>query len=177
MVPDPEKTETIYQARVFRLCRETVKLPNGVSATLDIIHHPGSSAIVPLLPDGRVVMTRQYRQPLRDFLWEIPAGTLNPGEDPLECAKRELVEEVGYQARQLAKLAEIITAPGYCDERVHIYLATELEPASQNLDSDEVLEVAHVPLDETLLMIRDGRIRDAMTIVGLLLVPNGGLHT
>ncbi|NIS72515.1 MAG: NUDIX domain-containing protein [Proteobacteria bacterium] len=176
MVPDPEKTETIHETRVFRLCRETVILPNGVLATLDIIHHPGSSAIVPLLPDNRVVMTRQYRQSLRDSLWEIPAGTLNPGEDPLECAKRELVEEVGYEASQLTKLLEIITAPGYCDERVHIYLATGLEPAAQNLDQDEVLEVTLLSLDETLLMIRDGRIQDAMTIVALLLVSNGRMH-
>ncbi len=173
MVWEPEKSETIYQARVFRLCRETVTLPSGVLATLELIHHPGSSAIVPLLPNNQVVMIKQYRQSLRDFIWEIPAGTLDPGEDPLECAKRELIEEVGYKARHFQKLTEIVAAPGYCDERIHIYLATGLEPVSQHLDHDEVLEVFHLDLDETLLMIRDGRIQDGMTIVGLLLVSIG----
>ncbi len=170
MVPDPEKVETIYEARVFRLCRETVTLPGGVKTTLDVIHHPGSSAIVPLLHENQVVMIKQYRHSLRDFIWEIPAGTLDPGEDPLECARRELIEEVGYRAKKFKKLGEIIAAPGYCDEKIHLYLATELEPASQSLDHDEVVEVVHLPLEETLHMIRDGRIQDAMTIIGLLTV-------
>lgn len=170
MSSDPEKVETIYQARVFRLCRETVTLPNGVTTTLDVIHHPGSSAIVPLLPDDQVVMIKQYRHSLRQFLWEIPAGTLDPGENPLECARRELIEEAGYQANHFEKLTEIVPAPGYTDERIHIFLATDLAPVPQNLDKDEVLEVALLPLDETLAMIRDGRIQDALTVIGIFLV-------
>lgn len=170
MSSDPEKVETIYQSRVFRLCRETVTLPNGVTTTLDVIHHPGSSAIVPLLPDDQVVMIKQYRQSLRQFLWEIPAGTLDPGENPLECARRELIEEAGYQANHFEKLTEIVPAPGYTDERIHIFLATDLAPVPQNLDKDEVLEVALLPLDETLAMIRDGRIQDALTVIGIFFV-------
>ena len=166
----PLKTETIYQARVFRLCRETVSLPNGVTTTLDVIRHPGSSAIVPLLSDDQVVMIKQYRHSLRKYLWEIPAGTLNPGEDFLQCARRELKEEAGYQADHFEKLTEILPAPGYSDEVIEIFLASDLRPAPQSLDQDEVLEVALLPLDKTLAMIRDGRIQDAMSIIGLFLV-------
>lgn len=168
-----EKAETIHQAKVFRLCRETVTLPTGVTATLDVIHHPGSSATVPLLPDDQVVMIKQYRHSLRQSIWEIPAGTLNPGENPLECARRELIEEAGYEATHFEKLTEILTAPGYSDERIHIFLASDLRPVPQDLDKDEVLEVVRLPMDETLAMIRDGRIQDAMTIVGLLLASIG----
>jgi ADP-ribose pyrophosphatase len=170
MGPASQKIETIYQAKVFRLCRETVTLPNGVTTTVDVIHHPGSSAVVPLLADGRVVMIRQYRHSLRRFLWEIPAGTLNPGEDYLQCARRELVEEVGYQAHHFEELTEILSAPGYSDERIQIFLARNLEHVPQNLDKDEVLEVVPLPLNETLAMIRDGEIQDALTVIGLLLL-------
>jgi ADP-ribose pyrophosphatase len=166
----PRKSQTIYQARIFRLCRETVALPNGVTATLDVIHHPGSSAIVPLLPDDQVVMIRQYRHSLRQFLWEVPAGTLDPGEDFLECARRELIEETGYHANHFEELTDILPAPGYSDERIRIFLARDLEPVPQKLDEDEVLEVARVPLNETRAMIEDRRIQDAMTIIGLFLV-------
>jgi ADP-ribose pyrophosphatase len=169
MGSDSKEAKTIHEARVFRLCQETVTLPNGVTTTLDVIHHPGSAAIVPLLPEGQVVMVRQYRHSVRQFLWEIPAGTLNPGEDFLECARRELAEETGYRANQFEKLTEIMTAPGYCDERIQIFLATGLEPVSQNPDTDEVIEVTRSPLAETLTMIRTGEIQDAMTIVGLYL--------
>ena len=170
MCSNLEKAELIYQSRVFRLCRERTTLPNGVTTTLDLIHHPGSSAVVPLLPDRQVVMLNQYRHSVQQFLWEIPAGTLNPGEDPLEGAKRELMEEAGYRANHFEKLTEILPAPGYTDERIHIFLAGELEPVPQNLDTDEVLEVAHLNFEETLSMIRSGAIQDALTIVGLLLV-------
>jgi ADP-ribose pyrophosphatase len=170
MDSNPLKSETIYQARVFRLCRETVTLPNGVTATLDVIHHPGSSAVVPLLPDGEVVMIRQYRHSLRQFLWEVPAGTLDPGEGFLECARRELIEETGYRAKHFEELTEILPAPGYSDERIRIFSASDLEPAPRKLDKDEVLEVAHLPLSETRAMIEDGRIQDAMTVIGLFLL-------
>jgi ADP-ribose pyrophosphatase len=164
------EAETIYEARAFRLCRETATLPNGVTATIDLVHHPGSSAVVPLLPDNRVVMIKQYRHALRGFLWEIPAGTLDPGEDFLQCARRELIEEAGYQAEDFERITEILPAPGYSDERVQIFLARNLQPAPQRLDEDEVLEVAPLPIGETLAMVKEGRIQDAMTIIGLLLV-------
>ncbi len=167
---DSISSETIYQARVFSLCRESVILPNGVEASLDIIHHPGAAAIVPLLPGNQVVMIRQYRHAIRQFLWEIPAGTLNPGEDPIECARRELVEEAGYRANHFEKLIEVFTAPGYSDEKIHIFLATDLEPAIQDLDQEEIIEVAQMPLERTLDMIGEGAIQNGMTIVGLSLL-------
>ena len=166
----PQKVETIYESRVFRLCRETATLPNGVTTTLDVIHHPGSSAVVPLLPNGRVVMIRQYRHSLKEFLWEIPAGTLDPEEGFVECARRELAEEAGYRANRFEKLTEILPAPGYSDERAQIFMATDLVPMPQNLDQDEVLEVDILPLEKTLTMVKDERIQDALTIIGLLFV-------
>jgi len=173
MVSRVEWEETIHQGRVFRLSRERVILPNGVKADFDVIHHPGSSAIVPLLPDDRVVMVKQYRQSVGEFLWEIPAGTLDPGENPLECAKRELIEEAGYRAGHWDKLIEILPAPGYTDERIHLFSARDLQPAPQNLDRDEVLEVVQLSRGEALAMIEDGRIQDALTIVGLFRVLTG----
>jgi ADP-ribose pyrophosphatase len=101
------------------------------------------------------------------FLWEVPAGTINTGESPIECAKRELPEEVGYRARSFRELGEIIPVPGYSDEHIHIFLATGLTPGLQNLDADEVLDVKPVPLQETLEMIKRGEIRDAKTIISL----------
>jgi ADP-ribose pyrophosphatase len=172
----PHKTETIYEARVFRLCRETTVLPNGKTVTLEIIRHPGSSAVVPLLPDGRVAMIRQYRQSTRDYLWEIPAGTRDPGEGFLDCAKRELMEEAGFRANHLEKLTEILPAPGYSDERIQIFLAHDLNPVPQNLDADEVLDVSPLPLKEALDMVRDGRVQDGLTMIGLLFAANRVSH-
>jgi ADP-ribose pyrophosphatase len=170
MVSRVEWKKTIHQGRVFRLCRERVILPNGVKADFDVIHHPGSSAIVPLLSDDQVVMVKQYRQSVGKFLWEIPAGTLDPGEGPLECARRELIEETGYRAGHWEKIIEVLPAPGYTDERIHVFSASDLQPAPQNLDKDEVLEVVQLSRGETLTMIKDGRIQDALTIIGLFLV-------
>jgi ADP-ribose pyrophosphatase len=173
MVSRVEWEKTIHQGRVFRLCRERAILPNGIQADFDVIHHPGSSAIVPLLSHDQVVMVKQYRQSIGEFLWEIPAGTLDPEEDPLECARRELIEEAGYRARHWQKLIEILPAPGYTDERIHLFSARDLQPVPQNLDQDEVLEVVQLSRNETLSMIRDGRIQDALTIIGLFLVLPG----
>jgi ADP-ribose pyrophosphatase len=175
MVSRVEWKKTIHQGRVFRLCRERVILPNGVKADFDVIHHPGSSAIVPLLSDDQVVMVKQYRQSVGKFLWEIPAGTLDPGEGPLECARRELIEETGYRAGHWEKIIEVLPAPGYTDERIHVFSARDLQPAPQNLDKDEVLEVVQLSRGEALAMIQDGRIQDALTIIGLFLVLTG-LH-
>jgi ADP-ribose pyrophosphatase len=175
MVSRVEWKKTIHQGRVFRLCRERVILPNGVKADFDVIHHPGSSAIVPLLSDDQVVMVKQYRQSVGKFLWEVPAGTLDPGEGPLECARRELIEETGYRAGHWEKIIEVLPAPGYTDERIHVFSARDLQPAPQNLDKDEVLEVVQLSRGEALAMIQDGRIQDALTIIGLFLVLTG-LH-
>ncbi|NIS60950.1 MAG: NUDIX domain-containing protein [Proteobacteria bacterium] len=157
----------LYKGKVICLSKERLTLPNGETTELEVIRHPGAAAIVPLLADHRVVMIKQYRHAVGQFLWEVPAGTINPGESPIECAKRELPEEVGYRAHAFQELGEIFPVPGYSDEHIHIFLATGLVPGRQNLDADEVLDVKPIPLEETLGMIKRGEIRDAKTIIAL----------
>jgi len=159
----------LHRGRVFTLVREKVLLSNGSTVDLDLIRHPGAAAMVPLTQDHSLILIRQYRHAVGDFLWEIPAGTLNPSEKPLECAKRELIEEIGYSAARWEKLGEIIPVPGYSDERIHIFLATELDPARQNLDPDEILDVHQIPLEKAFEMIEDGAIQDSKTISSLFL--------
>ena len=159
----------IYKGRVFLLVRENVTLDNGATADLEYVEHPGAAAIVPLAANGEVVLIRQYRHALKGYIWEIPAGTLNPGEPVADCARRELTEETGLAAAAWEKIGEITPVPGYSDERVHLFLAWGLTPARQALDADEVLAVHRVPLPEALGMIERGEIQDAKTICGLLL--------
>ncbi|MCS6286836.1 MAG: NUDIX hydrolase [Nitrospira sp.] len=160
-------TRQIYKGRVVTLNIETVALPNGVTVDLETIRHPGASAVVPLKDDGTVVLIRQFRHAAGGYIYEIPAGKLNPGEDPLSCAARELEEEIGYRASSFALLSSILTAPGFADEVIHVYKATGLIPGRQQLDRDEVLEVIEMPLAEAIRKIEDGTIRDSKTIVGL----------
>jgi len=161
--------QPIHTGRVFELQKENITLPNGITLDIEIIRHPGASAIVPVSTDGSVVLIRQYRHAVGGFIWEVPAGTLNKGETPLACAQRELVEETGFSAKVFYKLGEIVPVPGYSDERIHLFLAKGLEPARQNLDRDELLDVHQVPFDETIDMIKRGAIVDGKTIAGLLL--------
>jgi ADP-ribose pyrophosphatase len=160
---------SLYQGRVFLLVKENVTLDNGATADLEYVEHPGAAAIVPLSDAGEVVLVRQYRHALKQYIWEIPAGTLDPGEPVADCARRELAEETGLAAAVWEKLGEITPVPGYSDERVHIYLARELTPARQALDVDEVLAVHRMPMGAALGMIERGEIQDAKTICGLLL--------
>ena len=157
----------IYKGTVVTLNVDTVRLPNGHMIDLEVIRHPGASAVVPLKDDGTVVLIRQFRHAANGFIYEIPAGKLHPKEDPLACAARELEEEIGYKAGHFQLLSSIFTAPGFADEVIHVYLATELTVGTQNLDQDEVLEVVEMPLREAIAKIEDGTIRDAKTIVGL----------
>lgn len=163
-------TERVYSGKVLKLDRDTVELPNGKTTRLEILRHPGASAVVPMKDDGTVVLIRQLRHAAGGFIYEIPAGKLDHHEDPLVCAARELEEEVGYRAGALTLLTSIWTAPGFTDEVIHIYRASGLEPGNQNLDQDEVLEIVEWPLKEALAKIQDGTIRDAKTIIGLQLV-------
>ncbi len=160
---------TLHKGRVFSLVKEKIRLENGVTVDLDIIRHPGAAAMVPLTKDNTLLMIRQYRHATGGFIWEIPAGTLDPDETPLECAKRELVEEIGYSANAWHKLGEITPVPGYSDERIHIYCATDLSPARQNLDRDEILHVHEVRFDEAVKMVQRGEIEDAKTLSGLFM--------
>lgn len=158
----------LYRGRVFGLEREEVVLGTGGTVRLDVIRHPGASAVLPLTGDQQLVMVRQYRHAVGGFIWEIPAGTLNPGEDPVACAHRELAEETGFSARGMEKIGEITPLPGYSDERVHLFVAFDLVEAEQRLDEDEWLEVRRLPLDTVMGMVREGVIQDGKTLCALL---------
>lgn len=160
---------TLHEGRVFTLSREHVTLENGFTTDLDIIRHPGAAAVVPFLDPGTIVLLRQYRHAVSEFLWEIPAGTLAPGEAPFACAQRELTEETGYTALTWHPLGVIVPVPAYSDERIHLYLAMDLLPVAQELDRDEILEVHRLPLDRALEMAKDGEIYDSKTLSGLFL--------
>ena len=162
----------IYSGKVLILNMETVSLPNGATTDLEIIRHPGASAVVPMKENGTVILIRQFRHAAGGFIYEIPAGKLHKGEDPKVCAARELEEEVGYRVSEenLEYLTSIFTAPGFTDEVIHIYKATGLEKGRQQLDQDEVLEILEWPLEKAIAEIRNGTIRDAKSIIGLQMV-------
>ena len=160
----------IFSGKVVTLDIDTVTLPNGLTIDLEIVRHPGAAAVVPVKENGIVVLIKQFRHAAGGFIYEIPAGKLHPGEDPMQCAARELEEEIGYIAGRLEPLTSIFTAPGFTDEVIHIYKATGLTAGRQQLDRDEVLEVREIPLKEAITMVEAGTIRDAKTIVGLQLV-------
>jgi len=157
----------IYGGRVVDLNLETVTLPNGTTIELELIHHPGAAAVVPMRDEKTIFMIRQYRYAAGGYLLEIPAGTLRPNEDPKDCAARELEEEIGFRASLLEPVITFFTTPGFTNEVIHIFKATGLTPGKQNLDHDEVIEVIQLPLERALAQIRDGKIRDGKTIVGL----------
>lgn len=167
----------VYTGKVVTLNVDTVQLPNGVTVDLETIRHPGAAAVVPMKDDGAVVLIRQFRHAAGGFIYEIPAGKLSPGEDPLQCAARELEEEVGYRAASFELLSSIFTAPGFADEVIHVYKATGLIKGRQQLDQDEVLEIVEMPLTAAMERIVDGTIRDGKTIVGLQAVYIRGLKT
>jgi ADP-ribose pyrophosphatase len=164
------KSKHVFTGKVLTLNIDTVTLPNGFTVDLEIVRHPGAAAVVPLKDNGTVVLIKQFRHAAGGFIYEIPAGKLHPGEDPMHCAARELEEEIGYVAGRLELLTSILTAPGFTDEVIHIYKATGMTAGRQHLDRDEVLEVLEISLEEAIKMIKAGTIRDAKTIVGLRLV-------
>jgi ADP-ribose pyrophosphatase len=138
-------------------------------AQRDVVRHPGAVAIVALTDDGRICLVRQYRTALGRVTVEIPAGKLDPGEDPLECANRELLEETGMRAERMAFLTTIATGVGFCDELIHMYMATGLSFAASDPDADEFINVDLVPLDELIDAVLDGRIEDCKTVTGALI--------
>ncbi len=157
----------VKSGRVFEFFTDTVTLPNGITLDMEIIRHPGAAAVVPLMADGSVLLLKQYRHAVDGFIWEIPAGTLEQGEDPYQCACRELAEETGYRARHMEKLTAITPLPAYSNERIHLFLATGLEKTAQNLDADELLSVHRVDWHRAIDMIASGDIQDAKTIAAL----------
>jgi ADP-ribose pyrophosphatase len=163
--PDPPE----YRGRIVRVRRERYRLPGGREIGLDVVRYRNVATVVPLLPDGRVVLLRQLRPIVGATLWELPAGTIEPGESPEACARRELAEEAGYGAGRLEPLGEAWADPGFTDERIVLFVARELTPAPREPDPDEhIVDVAPVPLAEAYRMIEAGEILDAGTLIGLL---------
>ncbi|HZN62511.1 MAG TPA: NUDIX hydrolase [Planctomycetota bacterium] len=157
----------VFRGRILALHERDVLLPNGRTATLSIVDHPGAVAIVPVHANGDVVLLRQFRVAAGGEIWEIPAGTRETGEPPARTARRELAEETGLRARQWTRLGEFFTAPGFCTELMTVYLARGLEPAAADRDPDEILRPRRLPFREALRMADRGLIRDAKTIAGL----------
>lgn len=159
--------ETIYDGPIFDVRRDRVR-EDSTEYERDVIVHPGSAVIIPLFDDGTVALVRQYRHPAGKYLLEIPAGSLDsPDEDPLEGAKRELEEEIGFRAGKVTKLAEFYVSPGFLTEKMHVFVATDMVETQQNLDHDEFVEVIRIPLETAVKMARSGEIEDAKTIIGL----------
>ncbi len=158
---------SIYQGRVIDLDVETVRLPNGNRAEIEVVRHRGAAAVVPLLPDGRVVLLKQYRHAGGGVLVEVPAGRLEPNEAPEVCAARELAEETGYRADEFVFLQSILTTPGFSNERIHLFLARGLRPGPPALEFDECIAPWIVPLPEALNAVTSGTIVDAKTIAAL----------
>jgi len=161
--------EQVFDGALLKVHRDRVRLPDGSPGTREYIRHPGAVGIVALFDDGRLVLERQFRYPHgREFI-EIPAGKLEPGEPPLETARRELLEETGYSAGEWSRLGVIHPSIAYTDEAIELFIARKLEKRQRSLDQGEFLEVLIVPLKEALAMIRDGRITDAKTVAAILL--------
>jgi ADP-ribose pyrophosphatase len=161
-------SKCVFTGRVFDVTIDTVR-EGEKTYVREVVHHPGSAVIVPVLEDGAIALVRQYRHPAVRYLLELPAGTLNQKERPEEGAGRELEEELGLVAGKLEKLGEFFVSPGFCGEKMWLYLATDLRETSQRLEEDEAIEVERVPLGRALQMITDGEIEDAKTIIGLML--------
>ncbi|MBN1827738.1 MAG: NUDIX hydrolase [Deltaproteobacteria bacterium] len=161
--------EILYRGSSFSLVRDSFVYPGDKNVEVDMIDHPGAVAIVPFLDSEHLVLLRQYRPALESYIWEIPAGKLKPGEEPLCCAERELIEETGYRAGRLQYLSSIVRVPGYSNDRTGIFAAFDLLKGEQRLDDDELLEVRIFSCASALAMIGSGEIRDAKTICGIFL--------
>jgi ADP-ribose pyrophosphatase len=153
---------------------DTVNFPNGTVGDLEMVRHPGASAVVPFLdpsddPDPRIVLIRQYRYAAEGYLYEIPAGRLEEGESPEACGQRELREETGYSADSLEKLTTFFTTPGFTDEKIHIFMATGLTAGESALESDEILDLHSIPLSSAVEMVISGEIIDGKSMLGILL--------
>ena len=162
------ESKTIFRGRVFEVTVDTVTEAEKTYVR-DVVHHPGSAVIVPVFDDGTIALVRQYRHPAVRYLLEVPAGTLRRGEVPEDGAKRELEEELGVTCGRLEKLSEFFVSPGFCEEKMWVYLATELTETAQQLDDDEILAVVRIPFSQALSRITTGEIEDAKTIIGVML--------
>ena len=163
----PENQTVHFRGRVITVTTDEVVLPNGHRATLEVVHHPGGAAVVALDSQRRVCLLRQYRYVAGGWIWELPAGKLEPNEPPLETAKRELIEEAGVSASQWESLGTALSSPGVFSEVLHLFYATEIEPSTAAHEHSEVIEVHWIPLTEAYEWAMNGQISDAKTIIAL----------
>ena len=168
-------SERVYTGRVVNLDVDTVQFPDGSTGRLEMLRHPGAAAVVPFVdppndPDPRVLLIRQFRHAADDFIWEIPAGRLDRGEQPEACARRELREEAGVAAEHLERLTTIFTTPGFTDERIHLFLARGLTEGEHRREADEFIELHTLRWSEVMRMARKGEIADGKTLIVLLFV-------
>lgn len=166
--PEVLAAEEIYHGRIFDVSLYTIR-EGERTYKREVVHHAGGACAVAVYDDRTIALVRQYRHPTLRFVLELPAGKLEAPERPEDCAARELEEEIGMRAGRIEKLAEFFTTPGFCEEKLWVYLATELTATQQSLEEDEVVEIVRVSLPRALEMIASGEIEDAKTIIGLML--------
>ncbi len=162
------KSEKVFEGRILKVMRDEITMPDGDTATREIVIKNNASAIVPVDSEGNIIFVRQYRHPAGDMILEIPAGTFEAHEDPYECAVRELEEETGYKAGGITYVNWTYASVGICTERIYLYIAENLQPGVQKLDKDEFIDLEKYSLKDALDMIYDGTIRDSKTVMGIL---------
>jgi ADP-ribose pyrophosphatase len=178
LVEQKISSQNVYDGKLLHVKCDQVRLPNGREAAREWIQHPGAAAVLPVLPDGRIVLVRQYRYPIQAVTLEIPAGKMDVvGEDPLGCAKRELQEETGYTATIFTPLITLATTVGFSNERIHLFLARGLTAGEASPDEDEFIHVVRIPLTDAVQMVYEGQIVDAKSITAILLLSAQSLHT
>jgi len=167
--------ERVYEGKILDLEVDRVQLPNGTETLREVVRHKGAVVVLPLHEDRRVELVRQYRYPTETVVLELPAGKLDPGEEPVECAGRELAEETGWKLVEIHELGSFFTTPGFTDEVLHAFIATPLEPAPDVAqDPDEAIEIVTMTVEEALAACRDGTIRDSKTLATLFLAQLHG---
>ena len=166
------RQELMYQGKVVGFYKDILELPNGNVVEWDLVKHPGAAAIIPVLPDGRIIFVKQFRNALGYRTLEIPAGGIEKGETALQCVTREIEEETGYRSDDITPLIKVITAIGFCDEKIPIYVASDLKPSKQHLDEDEFIDVKAYDVEELCEMIYSGQIEDSKTIAAIMSYRN-----
>ncbi len=167
-MPDDLLKKRVFSGRVLDVNLETHPMPDGRHSEFEVVRHPGGAAVLPILADGRVVLLRQYRPALGKMIYEIPAGRLEPGESPGDCAARELQEEAGYRAGAIRPLGGLWSTPGFCDEYIYLFLASDLTEVEQQLEEDELIELCIVSMQDAIEMVAGDDILDSKTQLALL---------
>ncbi len=160
--------DLIYNGRILDLAKEKHLMPDNRERTFEVVQHPGGAAALPILDNGHLLLIRQFRPAIQDYIFEVPAGRVEIGEDPAGCIERELVEEVGYRPKQIDSLGFVYSSVGFCNEKIHLFVARDLEVAELALEPDEFIEPVSLTLDEALDMVTSGTICDAKTQIALL---------